>query len=84
MSFLFATIRLLYSLHMPTQKWAKASEETRTLWHPKDIFVMAPIVETRKIGKEWARGAEIPTLTLWGLKVLKEKQQASQINPLLI
>lgn len=58
MSFLFATIRLFYSLHTPTQKWAKTSEETRTLWHPKDIFVMAPIVETRKIGKEWARGAD--------------------------
>lgn len=52
--FFFATC----GLHTPTQKWAKASEETGTLWHPKDIFVMAPIVETRKIGKEWAREAD--------------------------
>lgn len=51
-SFSFATS----NLHTAAQKWAKASEETRTLWHPEDIFVSAPVVETH----DWER------VNMWG------------------
>lgn len=82
----YSHLSILFSisnLYTAPQKWAKASEETTTLWHPKETFVTSPVVETHDWEKS-ERTRWIPPLMPWALKVLREKQRASQINPLWI
>ena len=73
---------LLSELYTAPQKWAKASESHDTVTSKRSLCSVSSCWNTWLGKSEWATSILSPMP--WALKVLRGKQPASQINPVLI